>query len=61
VKKVKKKKRVKKMSTKKKEIRFDIRTGQISQQMSSNNFLNDLNEIAETSSFNPLGGEFQHA
>ena len=37
-------------TNKKKEIRFDIRTAQINQQMSAN-FLNDLNEIAETKSF----------
>jgi hypothetical protein len=54
---------VKKQSTKKKEIRFDIRTGMISQQMSSQNFLNDLNEIAEASSFNPMtmAGDYSHA
>ena len=46
VKRVKKKKKVKKMASRKKEVRVDIRTGQILQQMSSHNFLSDLNEIA---------------
>lgn len=55
---------MKKQSNKKKEIRFDIRNGMISQQMSSQNFLNDLNEIAEASSFNPnamMPGDYSHA
>jgi hypothetical protein len=43
------------MGTKKKELRFDIRTSQVTQQMSAN-FLNDLNEIAETTSF-PKNGD----